>query len=83
MNGIRTNMETCNFRLCSYSINYYTYRKYCDVHILVLVIYPIIIFIMYFRLNLIILYVTFCMFCGICPIDMLVCFVSCVLLIFL
>ena len=35
MNGIRTNIETYNLRLCSYSINYYSYRKFCDVHILV------------------------------------------------
>ena len=38
MNGICTNIKACNFRLCSYSINYYSCRKFCDVHILVLVI---------------------------------------------
>ena len=39
MNGIRTNIVTCNFRLCLYSINYYSYRKFCDIHILVLAIF--------------------------------------------
>ena len=38
MNGIRTNIATCNFWLCSYSINYYSYRKFCDVQILLLAI---------------------------------------------
>ena len=33
MNGIRTNIETGNFRLCSYSIIYYSYLKLCDVKI--------------------------------------------------
>ena len=27
MNGNRINIEMCNFQLCSYSINYYSYRK--------------------------------------------------------
>ena len=49
MNGIRTNMETCNFRLCLYSINYYIFRKFCNVNIL-LAIYSIIIISMYFKL---------------------------------
>ena len=49
MNGIRKNMETCNSWLCSYYINYYTYRKLSDVHILVLAMYPII---MYFKLSM-------------------------------
>ena len=87
MNGILTNIDTCNFRLCSYSINYYTYRKLCDVHILALAIYPIINIIMYFKYNFhnttcYILHVLKSMFVVICPINMLVCFVSCVLLIF-
>ena len=52
MNGARTNIETCNFRLCSYSIIYYSNREFCDIHILVLAIYPIIIIIMYFKLSM-------------------------------
>ena len=39
MNGIRTNIEMCNFRLWSYSINYYPYHKLCDIHNLVLAIF--------------------------------------------